>query len=156
MEAQKCAKGSNFEQNGGQKYKIVNLETNLPFGTLLFHKLAKQMVAKIKNNKKCTLLSINGFQRHWKVQKGPNCGQTGIQKYKIVNINANCLIGTLELHKWTNKMVVQMKQYKKCNLQGINSIWGLRNSQKRPNFGQMEVKKYKIFNFKTNCTIRTL
>ena len=118
------------------------------------------MVAQTKKYQKCTLQGINRFQRLWKVQKGPNFGKTGVQKYRNLNSKANCQVGTLEDHKWTNKMVVQMKQYQNCTLKGINSIWGLRNVQKgphfRPNFGSNGGQKYKIFNFKANFPIGTL
>ena len=46
MKAQKCAKGPNFGQNRGQKYKNFNFEAILSFGTLQTDKWTEKMVAE--------------------------------------------------------------------------------------------------------------
>ncbi len=46
MKAQKGAKGPNFGQNRGQKYKIFNFEAILSFGTLETDKWTEKMAAQ--------------------------------------------------------------------------------------------------------------
>ena len=48
-------------------------------------------------------------------KRGKN-GQNEGEKYKIINFQGNFPFGTLQIHKCTEKMVVQGKQYKKCTL----------------------------------------
>ena len=54
--------------------------------------------------------------RALKAAKREKIVQNEGQKYKIVNFHGNFPFRSLQMHKCTEKMVVEGKQYKKCTL----------------------------------------
>ena len=61
-------------------------------------------------------MDINGMI---KMQIRPKMDKMEVKSEKIANFEANFPFGTMQIHKWMEKMVVQTKKYQTYTLKGI-------------------------------------